>query len=64
MTVYAIALLNTLDPLWNLSAGGRGDLLYSGKLLAVDEASTVKEGDWPYTRTVLVEFPGDVCIGA
>ena len=30
---------------------------YSGKLLAVDEAPTVKEGDWPYTRTVLIEFP-------
>jgi len=29
----------------------------SGKLLAVDEAPTVKEGDWPYTRTVLIEFP-------
>jgi len=30
---------------------------YSGKLLAVDEAPTVKEGNWPYTRTVLIEFP-------
>ena len=29
---------------------------YSGKLLAVDEAPTVKEGDWPYTGTVLIEF--------
>ena len=23
----------------------------------MDEAPTVKEGDWPYTRTVLIEFP-------
>ena len=30
---------------------------HSGKLLAVDEEPTVKEGDWPYTRTVLIEFP-------
>jgi uncharacterized protein (DUF1330 family) len=36
---------------WRSSAG------ISGKLLAVDEAPTVKEGDWPYTRTVLIEFP-------
>jgi hypothetical protein len=26
---------------------------YGGKLLAVDEAPTVKEDDWPYTRTIL-----------
>jgi uncharacterized protein (DUF1330 family) len=30
---------------------------YSGKLLAVDEAPIVKEGDWPHTRTILIEFP-------
>ena len=29
----------------------------SGKLLAVDEAPAVIEGDWPVTRTVLIEFP-------
>jgi hypothetical protein len=23
----------------------------------VDETPTVKEGDWPYTRTALIEFP-------
>jgi uncharacterized protein (DUF1330 family) len=32
---------------------------YAGKLLAVDEAPVVKEGTWPYTRTVLVEFPSN-----
>jgi uncharacterized protein (DUF1330 family) len=30
---------------------------YRGELLAVDEAPTVKEGDWSYTCTVLFEFP-------
>ena len=30
---------------------------YQGRILAVDEAPEVVEGDWPYTRTVLVEFP-------
>lgn len=30
---------------------------YSGKILSVDETVATKEGDWPYTRTVLIEFP-------
>ena len=60
MTVYAIALLNIADR-ERYGAYQQGFLeifsRYSGKLLAVDEAPTVKEGDWPYTRTVLIEFP-------
>ena len=60
MTVYAIALLNTLDrERYGTYQQGFMEIFskYSGKLLAVDEAPTVKEGDWPYTRTVLIEFP-------
>ena len=30
---------------------------HGGKLLAVDEAPEVMEGQWPVTRTVLIEFP-------
>ena len=30
---------------------------FRGKLLAVDENQKVIEGDWPYNRTVLLEFP-------
>ena len=30
---------------------------YNGKILSVDENIGVLEGDWPFTRTVLVEFP-------
>jgi len=30
---------------------------YDGRMLAVDEAPTIREGEWPYTRTVLIEFP-------
>lgn len=30
---------------------------YDGKLLAVDEAPEIMEGEWDYTRTVLIEFP-------
>ncbi|MDZ7660077.1 DUF1330 domain-containing protein [Fodinibius sp.] len=32
---------------------------YQGTLLAVDEAPTVLEGEWPWTRTVLLEFPDE-----
>ena len=30
---------------------------YNGKMLAVDENVHLLEGEWPATRTVIVEFP-------
>ena len=30
---------------------------YSGQMLAVDDQAEVLEGDWPCTRTVIIEFP-------
>ena len=30
---------------------------YQGRMLAVDDEQEPLEGDWPYTRTVLIEFP-------
>ncbi len=30
---------------------------YDGNLRAVDEAPEILEGEWPCTRTVLIEFP-------
>jgi uncharacterized protein (DUF1330 family) len=30
---------------------------FGGKLVAVDEDVDVIEGSWPFTRTVLIEFP-------
>ena len=30
---------------------------YKGKYLTVDNNPTVLEGNWPYTRLVLIEFP-------
>ena len=30
---------------------------FKGKMLAVDEAPEPLEGEWSYTRTVLIEFP-------
>jgi len=38
---------------------GAGALLeeFSGRVLAVDEDVAILEGEWPYGRTVLIEFP-------
>ena len=30
---------------------------YNGQILAVDETTEVLEGDWHYTRSVLIQFP-------
>ena len=60
MTVYCIALLNIADrERYGAYARGFMEIFsqHSGKLLAVDETPTIKEGDWPHTRTVLIEFP-------
>ena len=32
---------------------------YDGQLIAVDEQVRTLEGDWPYTRTVLLRFPDE-----
>jgi uncharacterized protein (DUF1330 family) len=53
MTVYAIALINIADrERYGAYQQGFMEILskYRGSLLAVDEAPTVKEGDWPYSR--------------
>jgi len=38
---------------------GAGELRdrFSAKLIAVDEKAVVLEGEWPFGRTVLIEFP-------
>ena len=60
MSVYAIALLNITDR-EAYGAYERGFMAifsqHEGRLLSVDESPTVKEGDWPWTRSVLIEFP-------
>ena len=60
MTTYAIALIKIADRNeYAAYAKGFMDIFeqYQGKVLAVEEAPVVKEGKWPYTRTVLAEFP-------
>ena len=32
---------------------------YKGKVLVVDDSPTIVEGEWPYTRTVVIRFPDE-----
>jgi uncharacterized protein (DUF1330 family) len=60
MAVYCIALINIADRerYGEYTRGFRKIFSrHSGKMLAVDETPAVKEGEWPHTRTVLIEFP-------
>lgn len=60
MTVYLIAQLTINDrEYYRRYAEGFMEIFtrYGGKLLSVDEEPEVLEGDWPYTRTVLMSFP-------
>ena len=60
MPVYLVAQLNIHDRETYAKYGSAFmDILspYGGKLLSVEEGPEVLEGDWGYTRTVLLEFP-------
>lgn len=67
MTVYAIALLkiHDRDGYRTYEQGFMEIFARSpGRLLAVDEAPNVVEGEWPWTRTVLLEFPDQASLDA
>ena len=60
MTAYVVAKLTITDPKTYASYGNEFMAAFTpfgGKLLAVDEAPDVIEGEWRCTRTVLLEFP-------
>jgi uncharacterized protein (DUF1330 family) len=60
MAAYFIALINVHDRArYDRYLAGTSSLLerHSGRVLAVDTEPAVLEGDWPYGRTVLIEFP-------
>lgn len=60
MTVYAIVALKiTNEEKYKLYAAGVAPFLmkYECQCLAADLEPTVLEGDWPYTRTVILSFP-------
>lgn len=60
MTAYIVARITITDPEpYSVYGAGFMEIFsrYGGKLLAVDEAPEIIEGEWPCTRTVLLEFP-------
>lgn len=62
MSVYAVALITIRDrAAYTKYEAGFADIfnLYSGEILSVEESPRVIEGDWPFTRTVLLRFPSD-----
>jgi uncharacterized protein (DUF1330 family) len=65
--VYCVALINITDrQRYDTYRQGFGEIFsrYSGKLLSVEEEPDVREGNWPYTRTVLIEFPDSASFDA
>ena len=59
MSVYLIAQLKINDRNeYGVYEAGFMDVFtkYDGEILGLDEAPETLEGDWPYTRTVLIRF--------
>jgi uncharacterized protein (DUF1330 family) len=62
MSTYFVAHITIHDPNEYDRYLARFDAVfekYRGRVLAVDDAPTVLEGEWPTGRTVLMEFPDD-----
>lgn len=60
MTVYVVAQLSFTDePRYRLYQARFGEAFagHGGKVLAADEAPQVLEGEWPYSKLVMLEFP-------
>ena len=60
MAHYLIAQIDIKDreKYAKYEAGFMGIFLtYKGKILSVEENEHLLEGQWPFTRTVLIEFP-------
>ena len=60
MSAYMLATLNIHDREgYGAYEAGFMDIFsrYNGRLLSVDESVETLEGEWRFTRTVLVEFP-------
>ena len=59
MPVYIVARIDIQDrEAYARYEAGFMDILnqHPGQILSVDEAPTVLEGEWPHTRTVLLQF--------
>ena len=60
MSVYLIATIQIHDrEIYGKYESGFLQIFerFNGRLLAVDENPDLLEGEWPVTRTVLIEFP-------
>lgn len=67
MSVYAVALITIHDrDGYGTYERGFMDIFnrYAGRLVAADEAPEVLEGQWPWTRTVVIEFPDHTSLEA
>jgi uncharacterized protein (DUF1330 family) len=60
MSCYFIAQIDIRDEAEYASYLAGYDAVFDrhdGEVLAVDDAVTVLEGDWPFSRTVVIRFP-------
>ena len=60
MSVYIIARFKIYDrAAYDRYEEGFGPIFekFDGKMLSIDEEPTVLQGEWDYTRSVLIEFP-------
>ena len=62
MSVYIVASIAVRD--WEEYGKYQGGFLdvfqrYRGEVLAVSDAPQVIEGEWPFTRAVLIRFPDE-----
>jgi uncharacterized protein (DUF1330 family) len=51
--------INDRDAYHRYETAGHQEIFdkFSGKVVGLDEAVEIVEGSWPFTRTVLIEFP-------
>lgn len=59
LTVYAVGTITITDPAtYNRYRDAFSPVLerYSGRALAADESPLVEEGEWPFSKLILLEF--------
>ncbi|UCE18002.1 MAG: DUF1330 domain-containing protein [Gemmatimonadota bacterium] len=62
MSYYFIAYIKIYDlEEYEKYLEGYDDIFekYNGKVIVVDDGPTILEGDWPYTRAVVIRFPSE-----
>ena len=67
MSVYAVALITIHDRATYTKYEASFTEIFrrhDGEILSVEEKPRIIEGEWPYTRTVLLRFPSDASFNA